>query len=170
MKINHTITFQTVKVPYIERFNRTIQTLIAKEAAAAGDNINVHWFKYLDRCLFKYNNVNRHSFTKMTPAEGEREENQAKLALAFTAKHNKIKRERPKFRVGDYVRIWNYKGKFGRGYQADFSNELFVINKVLTNLRIPRYELTDLTGQVILGNFKNNELRLFIPPPPPPSD
>ena len=58
------------------------------------------------------------------------------------------------------------KGKFGRSYQQDFTDEVFIINKVFTNLPRARYQLVDLNGQIILGNAIDEELTKFTPTPP----
>ena len=36
----------------------------------------------------------------------------------------------PKFKVGDYVRISKYKNIFAKGYTPNWSEEVFVINKI----------------------------------------
>ena len=87
-----------------------------------------------------------------------------KLQFLFNKKYSKIKREKPKFKVGDHVRIFVDKGKFPRSYHQDFSDEVFLVNKVFTNLPKPRYELRDAQGEIILGNALQNELSLYLPP------
>ena len=39
----------------------------------------------------------------------------------------------PKFKPGDFVRISKYRGKFKRGYTANYTDEVFVITDVLKN-------------------------------------
>ena len=49
----------------------------------------------------------------------------------------------PKFKVGDKVRITNYKSIFSKGYTENWSKEMFVIDSVLkTNLWT--YKIKDL--------------------------
>ena len=36
----------------------------------------------------------------------------------------------PKFKVGDHVRISKYKNIFAKGYTLNWSEEVFVINKI----------------------------------------
>ena len=36
----------------------------------------------------------------------------------------------PKFKVGDYVRISKYKNTFAKGYTLNWSEEIFVINRI----------------------------------------
>ena len=36
----------------------------------------------------------------------------------------------PKFKIGDHVRISKYKNIFSKGYTSNWSEEIFIINKV----------------------------------------
>ena len=163
MEIQYRQSYSTRKSAYVEAFNKTIQDLIAREAAGDGENINVKWFQYLDRSLYKYNMINEHSFLRMTPYEAEQSHNQNKVRDRFRRKHQRVKYKPAKFRVGDKVRIHLDKGRFGRSYQQDFSNEVFEIEAVLINLPHARYRIKDANNETILGNFTEDELTLFSP-------
>ena len=39
-------------------------------------------------------------------------------------------RKNPKFKVGYHVRISKYKNIFGKGYTPNWSEEVFIINKI----------------------------------------
>ena len=145
----------------MERFNQTFQSIVAREMKK--ENIIKKWIDKVEGSLFKYNYVNTHSFIKMTPADGEKKENQKKISLLFKNKYDKIKTVSPLFSVGDIVKIFVDKGKFPRSYKQDFTDENFVVNKVFTNLPKPRYELRDFNNEIILGNFGQAELSLFRP-------
>ena len=41
---------------------------------------------------------------------------------------NKVNDRDPKFRVGDYVRIFKFKNNFAKGYTPNWSEEVFVIS------------------------------------------
>ena len=164
MEIQHSFGYSVRKSSYIERFNRTIQDLIAREASAHGSDIALRWVDFVDRALFKYNYINIHSFIKMTPAQAERPMSQKKLKQLFEAKHAKVRKKNPKLKIGDQVRIWRNKGRFGRSYTHDFSQEIFTVHQVFTNMPHPRYELIDGHGNVIMGNWLEEELSQFIPP------
>jgi hypothetical protein len=65
--------------------------------------------------------------------------------------NNKIKNrmQKAKYHVGDLVRVSRAKGTFEKGYEANWSEEIFRIHRVL-EWRNPRvYELSDLEGEVI---------------------
>ena len=45
----------------------------------------------------------------------------------------------PKFKVGDFIRISKYKNIFGKGCTPNFSEEVFMIKKVLKNCAVDLY-------------------------------
>lgn len=56
------------------------------------------------------------------------------------------------------MRVFKDKGKFRRGYLADFTKEYFVIKRVLTNLPVVRYTLSGLDGEEIKGIYDNHTM------------
>ena len=166
MKILHTFSYSVRKAAMVERFNQTFEGLMAKQMSKRKGR----WIDKVKPVLHKYNYINVHSFIRMTPSQGELRENQAKLEKLFDIKYSKIKKKEAKFKIGDHVRLFVDKGKFGRSYQQDFTDEVFIINKVFTNLPRARYQLVDLNGEIILGNAIDEELTKFTPTPLPPSN
>ena len=58
----------------------------------------------------------------------------------------------PKLKIGDNVRISNYKNIFSKGYTPNWSEEIFVVNKVHNT--VPwTYSINDLSGKNIMGRF-----------------
>ena len=58
----------------------------------------------------------------------------------------------PKFKVGDHVRISQYKSIFTKGYTPNWSEEVFVVKKVRNT--VPwTYVIDDLNGEKIIGTF-----------------
>ena len=63
-----------------------------------------------------------------------------------------------KYKVGDHVRISKYKNIFAKGYAPNWSEEVFVINKI--NNRVPwTYAISDLNGEEFTGSFYEKELQ-----------
>ena len=63
-----------------------------------------------------------------------------------------------KFKVGDHVRISKYKNIFAKGYTPNWSEEVFVINKIKNT--VPwTYVINDLNGEEITGSFYEKELQ-----------
>ena len=64
----------------------------------------------------------------------------------------------PKFKVGDYEGISNYKNIFAKGYTPNLSDKVFVLKKVKST--VPwTYVISDLNGEEIVGTFCEKELR-----------
>ena len=64
----------------------------------------------------------------------------------------------PKFKVGDNVRISKYENIFDKGYTPNWSEEVFVINKIKNT--VPwTYAISDLNGEEITGSFYEKELQ-----------
>ena len=78
-----------------------------------------------------------------------------KVRRRFFEKYVKVgsKKRKPKFSVGDSVRIFKECGKFHRGYMRDFTIEYFTITEGLENLPVPRYKLKEYNGEDIPRNL-----------------
>lgn len=63
----------------------------------------------------------------------------------------------PKFKINDFVRIIKYKEVFKKGYEQNFTNEIFTVVDV-KNTRPTMYILQDYHGQLIKGAFFEEEM------------
>ena len=63
----------------------------------------------------------------------------------------------PKFRLGDTIRVGKYKSIFAKGYEANFTEEIFKISKVFRG-DPNMYEIEDHEGEPIIGKFYEEEL------------
>ena len=64
----------------------------------------------------------------------------------------------PKFKIGDHVRISKYKNIFSKGYTSNWSEEIFIINKVKNT--VPwTYLINYLNNKEIKGIFYEKELQ-----------
>merc|ERR1712082_216369 len=132
--IHHYLSYSLRKCPVVERFNLTIQQLLYKMMK---QNNTYEWTKLLDKAMKIYLN-RKHRTIKMTPLEAEKDENEPIVRRTHWKRHIKAdkKKRKPKFAVGDTVRIFKERGTFHRGYMEDFTTEIFTINKVL-NMSFP---------------------------------
>ena len=65
---------------------------------------------------------------------------------------------KPKFKVGNHVRISKYKNIFAKGYTQNWSEEVFVVSKIKNT--VPwTYVVSDLNGEEITGSFYEKELQ-----------
>ena len=79
------------------------------------------------------------------------------MILLLNTMKNQIKKD-PRFKVGDHVRISKYKNIFAKGYSPNWSEEVFVINKIKNT--VPwTYVINDLNGEKIIGSFYEKELQ-----------
>ena len=63
----------------------------------------------------------------------------------------------PKFKVGDTVRVSKYKSIFAKGYEANFSEEIFKVLRGDPTV----YEIEDHEGEPIIGKFYEQESSLI---------
>ena len=64
----------------------------------------------------------------------------------------------PKFKVGDRVRISKYKNIFAKVYTPNWSEEVFIVNKIKNTVPWTNV-INDLNGEEIKGTFYEKELQ-----------
>jgi len=143
-------TYNEGKAVVIERFNRTLKEKMWRYFTETNNNKYLH---ILPKLLFEYNNT-IHSTIKMTPIEGSKSKNEHKINYI-----SEIIKEKPKFKIGDRVRIYKYKKLFAKGYETNWTKEIFVISAI-NNTSPITYKIKDLNGEDIVGSFYKQELNL----------
>ena len=68
-------------------------------------------------------------------------------------------KRKPRFKVGDHVRIDKDKLKFEKGYEYRFQEEIYEIYDVIPH-NVPVYLVKDALGRKVEGKFYENELSL----------
>ena len=111
-------TFNEGKSVVAERFIKTLKNKIYKYMTAIGKNVYIDG---IDDILDKYNN-SIHSSIKMKPKDVTDD--------SFVEYSEETNKKSPKFKVGDNVRISKYKNIFTKGYTPNWSEEVFIVNKV----------------------------------------
>ena len=139
-------TYNEGKSVVAERFIRTLKNKLYKHMAAVSKNV---YYDVLDDIVRKYNNT-WHSTIKMKPKDiGDNN---------FTEYVEESNKKDPKFKVGDRVRISKYKNVFAKGYVPNWSEEVFVENKIKNT--VPwTYKINYLNGEEIVGSFYEKELQ-----------
>ena len=140
-------TYNEKKSVVAKRFIRTLKNKIFKHMAVISKNI---YFHVLDDIVDKYNNT-VHKTIKMKPIE---------VTDNYYAEYNEdpSNKKNPKFKVGDYVRISKYKSIFAKGYTPNWSEGVFIINKI-KNTFPWTYAISDLNGEEITGSFYEKEFQ-----------
>lgn len=149
--INFYNTFTHLKASICERFNRTLKTRMWKMFSLNG---NYKWVKQLPTLIRNYNK-SFHRTIKMRPIDVTNEHEQHLLSTVYK---NVVTNSKNRFVVGDHVRISKYKGVFQKGYEPNWSTEIFLVDYVHSTFPIT-YTLRDLNGTVISGVFYEPELQ-----------
>ena len=146
-------TFNEGKAVVIERFNRTLKNKMYKQFTAKG---NTQYLDMLPKLLKQYNDT-KHSSIKMSPVEASLKKNQGIVYFNLYGDMEPSS-AKPKFKVGDRVRISKYKRKtFDKGYTENWSEEMFTIDEIQHTNPIT-YKLKDLNNEEIQGSFYEPEL------------
>ena len=135
-----------------ERWNRTIKTKTWKQFTVQG---NTQYPEILPKILEQYNNT-KHSSIKMTPVEASKMKNESTVYFNLYGNMKQLS-SKPKFKVGDKVRISKYKRKiFDKGYTPNWTKEIFLVDKIQSTNPIT-YRLKDLNNEEIEGSFHEPE-------------
>ena len=146
LKINNIEMYSTYnegKSVVAERFISILKNKIFKYTTAISKNV---YFDVLDYIVDKYNNTVHRTIKKKPTGD-------------YYAEYNEHPDEKnPKVKVGGNVRISKYKNIFAKGYTPNWSEEVFVINKIKNT--VPwTYAISDLNGVEITGSFYEKELQ-----------
>lgn len=153
-KVHLYSTFSFMKASIIERFNRTLKTWMWKKFTLNGNN---KWIDMLDGLMIRYNN-RKHRTIGMRPINVNAKNVKLVLDRIRSSKYYKIERTKPKFKVGDVVRISKEKRTFEKGYTPNWTTENFKVTKVHPTLPVT-YTIKDYTDEPISGIFYEQELQ-----------
>ena len=142
-------TYSEGKSVVAERFIKTLKNKLYKHMTAVSRNV---YYDVLDDIVEKYNNT-WHSTIKMKPKD-VKDNN-------FTKYVEESNEKDPKFKIGDHVRVSKYKNTFAKGYTPNWSEEVFIIDRVKNT--VPwTYEINDLNGEKIIGVFMKKSCKRLI--------
>ena len=105
-------------------------------------------FDVIDDILDKYNNTVRKTI-KMEPLDVTSE--------SYAEYNEDSSVTKPKFKVGDHVRISKYKNICAKGHTPNWSEEVFAVSKIKNT--VPWTYFSDLNGEPITGRFYEKELQ-----------
>ena len=114
---------------------------------------NYKWLPIIQSLIKDYNSI-KHSTTKLPPEKITKKNENSILRNIYN--EPKIF-QKSKYKVGNFVRISKHKGHFEKGYQPNWSTEVFKIDKINNTYPIT-YQLTDYTDTPISGGFYQAEL------------
>ena len=143
-----------VKCAVVERVNRTLRDKLHRYFNFKNR------YKYIDVLskFVKGCNVTGHSTTGMAPAD-VRDTDVLTIRNKMQGKADRTRRlSMLKFRVGQHVRISKEKMKFAKGGERNYTTEIFKVRKVVHRIPRPVFQLEDLRGREIEGQFYSEEL------------
>ena len=114
------------KSSVVERWIRTMEEEMWKYFSAKSTNV---YMNVLSDLVKEYNNT-RHSSIKMTPVKASKKENELTVWRNLYPEHFEIHDIKPRFSVGDKVRISKKKKTFEKGYTTRWTGEIFTIVEV----------------------------------------
>ena len=103
IKLYHTQNEEKSNI--VERWNKTMKNRMWRMFSA--NNSTIYWDK-LDKLVDDYNNT-KHSSIEMTPTEASKKENEENVFANLYGDLIYLKPKKPKFSIGDKVRISRYK-------------------------------------------------------------
>ena len=144
------------KATIAERFVKTIKGKMWKYMT---EHNTKRIIDVLDDLVDEYNNT-KHTTIKMTPKEASKKENREKVyETAYTIeKSKKIDIEKIGLEEGNRVRITRKKKEGAKGYEANWSDEIFKIREI-KKTNPPTFLLSDAKDHHIKGPFYKQEIQ-----------
>ena len=140
-------TRSETKAAVAERAIRSLKNIIYRYMEENGD-------KYVHKMDSFVNTMN----TRVNRSIGKSPKNVKNSDfLSIFYKNPIIEYKKPRFRIGDKVRISKYDIPFRKGYKSQFTSEIFEIVKIAT-LKPPTYNLHGEQGDEILSKCYEQEL------------
>jgi transposase InsO family protein len=142
---------EDIKASVVERFNRTLKSKMWRYFT------HRNTYKYidaLDDLLHSYNN-SYHRTIGRTPASVTRENEAAVRERMYGSEPGP---SQPRLKAGDRVRVSKTRRTFGKGYEPNWTEELFVVSEALRTTP-PTYRLKDYADEPIEGTFYDRELQ-----------
>lgn len=153
------------KASHIERSALTLQRLLY---TFMKHNNSLRYIDHLQTLVLGYN-TRFHRSIGMSPIEAEISSNRTRVIYNLSEYWHKVKRKRkvkPKYKIGQSVRIRKNRHIFRRGYEHQFAREPYLIHAVHTHLNEPMYSLRgyDDATDILTGKFYENELTSYTSP------
>ena len=148
--INLYSTFSEKKASICERFNRTLKTKMWKRFSLRG---TYKWIDILPDLISEYNKTVHRSIGKAPSSVTLADE---KNLVNLLNKSN-FKSKKPKFKVGDHVRISRLKPIFEKGYTPNWTPDIYTVTKVQKTNPIT-YLLKDYLNEPVKGGFYEYEM------------
>ena len=157
------ITSTTGKCVIVERAIGNVKRLIMQYVTETEGRRYIHKIPEFESVL----NHRYHRSLGMSPMEAEKDENRTRVLDISQRRYNKIQskvhKEKPKFKVGDKVRLANNISHYKRAGDENFSIEVFKIKEVLNDLPVTLYTLEEYGGdEPVPGRYYSSQLQKML--------
>ena len=154
--VTHMLAYGVHKASYAERVNHTIEDRLYKYFY---EKQTFNFIDIIDDIVFSYNHT-VHSSIFMAPADVNEKNSLALFEKVYIPILNKRAAHPVKFSFenGDLVRLSRASTPFKRGYQEQWTEEIFrICNRIPSHP--PRYKVKDLVDEIVKGSFYEQELQ-----------
>ena len=144
------------KAAVVERFNRTLKGRLYRFMTYKNSKT---YLSTLPDLVSNYNSSFHRSIgtqPRLVNKKNEAEVHQRLFGKAM--REQMLRRDKPKFAVGDRVRIANERKTFQRGFEPGWTREIFIVHR-RENTHPYVYRLHDQSGENILGTFYEQEMQ-----------
>jgi hypothetical protein len=146
------VSFHTTRNPYIKgaviEYNKSLKTKMYRYFTR---NNKYRYLDVINKLLASYNN-SFHSTIGRPPSKVN-PTNIHSVWRKVNSLRSKIPHGHVKYKVGDHVRITRQKVKFAKGYEQNYSTEIFRVVKVIHRDPQTFYYRSCLIDRLIDGNF-----------------
>ena len=149
--IQHFSTEGDAKASVVERFNRTLKERLYRYFTAA----NTLKFDDVLPELVQGYNATRHQSIGMAPQDVTWENEEAVWKRLYD---KRLKKKKPKFKVGDRVRLNKIHRTFAKGYLPGWTEEVFVVHRVVPG-PVPTYKIREWDDTPVQGAFYEVDLQ-----------
>jgi transposase InsO family protein len=143
-----------IKCAVVERWHRTI---LAKLYRYFSHKNTTRYIDILQELVKSYND-SYHSSIKTAPSLVD-EHNESNIRLLLYS--DKKVKKKPKYKVGDTVRISGARRAFAKGYRDKWTEEVFKVTKIYDTYPTT-YSIEDYLGEPIKGKFYTQELQKVV--------
>lgn len=141
-----------LKASVIERFNRTYKERMFRYFTHSNHE---KYINVLDDLTESYNNTYHRSIKTRPSNVTLKNEDKIREILYGDERIDYVKF---KFKIGDHVRLSKYKTIFMKGYERNWTREVFIVTELLPR-DPPVYRVKDFNNELIEGVFYEQELQ-----------
>ncbi|PFX12177.1 putative uncharacterized transposon-derived protein F54H12.3 [Stylophora pistillata] len=147
--IRHFSTKGDTKGSIIERFNRTLKSKMYRYFTASN---SLRYVDVLPKLVDQYNNT-YHRSIGMTPAKVTDENADIVWYRLYDKDQYAAKKKATPFKKGDRVRLNKQMRTFLKGYLPGWTEEIFIVDRVVPTYGTTTYKIKELDGTLLTGSF-----------------